>query len=293
MFYSVPGVRTGFTMSRMLKRRLLAVAFALATLFGFSGHPFFGRIASAALDVSAAEGQLVELLNADRAAVGLPPLQSDPRLMDVARWRSEDMVARTYFGHDMGGFTIGRLLREHQVLFSLAGENIVSNTFEDMITVGLAQAELMKSSSHRENVLRSDYNLVGVGIALGPNRRTVFTQVFVQSAQATPTVQPAPPATPQGTPGTLGTPALQGAPAAPSAFASATPRTPTPATTVQTAPQATIQPLTATTPTAVAPTGTASPSAVAGTDATASGALLSVAPAAPATPAGADSLLRP
>jgi uncharacterized protein YkwD len=198
-------VGAGLTVSRMLKRRLLAAAFAVATLLGFGGHPFFGRTVAAALDVSAAEGQLVELLNTDRAAAGLPPLQADPKLMDVARWRSEDMVARAYFGHDIGGFTIARLLRERQIPFKLAGENIVSNTFEDGITVGLAQTELMKSASHRDNVLRADYNLVGVGIAVGPDRRTVFTQVFVQSVPPTPTPQPTAQSTLQGTPGAQGT----------------------------------------------------------------------------------------
>ena len=173
---------TSLTVSRMLKRRLLAAAFALATLFGFGGHPFFGRTAAAALDVSAAEGQLVELLNADRTAAGLPPLQTDSRLMDVARWRSEDMVARNFFGHDIGGFTIARILRDRRIPFTLAGENIVSNTFDDATTVALAQEELMRSSSHRANILRSEYNLVGVGVAVGAGRRTVYTQVFIQGA---------------------------------------------------------------------------------------------------------------
>ena len=162
----------------MLKRRLLTVSFALASLFGAQGSVV--RPAFASVDVAAAEAQFLDLLNADRIAGGLQPLQADSRLMDVARWRSEDMVSRNFFGHDIGGFTIGRLLRERQIPINLAGENIVSNTFDDATTVALAQAELMRSASHRENVLRSDYNLVGVGVATGPNRRIVYTQIFVQ-----------------------------------------------------------------------------------------------------------------
>jgi uncharacterized protein YkwD len=163
-----------------MKRRLVAFLVALTSLL--AGRPVHAAV-GAALDVSAAEQQFLDLLNADRTAAGLPALTLDPRLSDVARWRSEDMVARNYIGHDIGGYTVGLLLHDRRIPFNLAGENIVSNTFDDATTVARAQEELMKSATHRENVLRADYNLVGVGIAVAPapNGRTVFTQIFVQA----------------------------------------------------------------------------------------------------------------
>ena len=161
-----------------MKRRLVALVVAIASLLGVQGP--LARVAHASIDVAAAELQLIDLLNADRAAAGLQPLSADPRLMDVARWRSEDMVSRNFFSHDLGGFNVGRLLRERQIPFNLAGENIVSNTFDDATTVAAAQVELMKSPDHRQNVLRADYTAVGVGVAVGPNRRTVYTQIFIQ-----------------------------------------------------------------------------------------------------------------
>ena len=164
-----------------MKRRLVALVVALASLFGAQGSLSFTRTAHASVDVAAAELQLLDLLNADRTAAGLQPLTPDPRLMDVARWRSEDMVNRNFFSHDLGGFNVGRLLRERQIPFNLAGENIVSNTFDDDATVAAAQVELMKSPDHRQNVLRPDYDAVGVGVAIGPDRRTVYTQIFIQS----------------------------------------------------------------------------------------------------------------
>ena len=164
-----------------MKRRLVAIAVAITSLFGAQGPLSLTRTAHASVDVAAAEAQLIDLLNADRAAAGLQPLAADPRLMEVARWRSEDMVSRNFFSHDLGGFNVGRLLRERQIPFNLAGENIVSNTFDDGATVAAAQVELMKSADHRQNVLRGDYTAVGVGVAIGPNRRTVYTQIFIQS----------------------------------------------------------------------------------------------------------------
>jgi uncharacterized protein YkwD len=163
----------------VLTRRMMAAAVALTSLLG--SNFFAGQTALAALDVTNAEAQFLELLNADRAASDLPSLHVDPRLMEIARLRSEDMLSRNFFSHDLGGFTIARLLRQQNIRFILAGENLVSNTFDDTITVSLAHAELMKSRTHRENILRPDFNLVGVGIAVGTNRKTVYTQVFIQA----------------------------------------------------------------------------------------------------------------
>ena len=162
-----------------MKRRLIALLVAITSLF--AGRPVLASV-SAGVDVAAAEQLFLDLLNADRTAAGLPALTLDPRLSDVARWRSEDMVARNYIGHDIGGYTVGRLLHDRAVRFRLAGENIVSNTFQESATVARAQEELMRSATHRENVLRPEYTLVGVGIAVGPNGRTVYTQIFIQGA---------------------------------------------------------------------------------------------------------------
>jgi uncharacterized protein YkwD len=134
--------------------------------------------AAPSLDVAAAEAQFVDLLNADRTANGLPPLQIDPRLMDVARWRSEDMVARNYFSHMFDDGVVSRVLKDRQITFRLAGENLAEATFDDSRTVPAVESSLMNSPGHRVNILRPEFNYVGVGIAVGPNGRVVFTQIF-------------------------------------------------------------------------------------------------------------------
>lgn len=134
----------------------------------------------ATLDVAAAESAFLDLLNADRTANGLAPLQADPRLMDLARWRSEDMVARNFFSHDIGGLTIFQLLRDRQIPFRVAGENLAYNTFDEARTVAVAQDGLMSSPGHRANILRAQFNLVGVGVAAAPDGKVVYTQVFIQ-----------------------------------------------------------------------------------------------------------------
>src|SRR5918998_99345 len=71
------------------------------------------------------EVELVAMTNRTRAAAGLPPLEIDPRLVSMARWRSRDMVERGYFSHDLpGGGTVFDVLTRRDYCFRLAGENI-------------------------------------------------------------------------------------------------------------------------------------------------------------------------
>ncbi len=156
---------------------MLAVLFLATLAITGSVSPIF----ASGIDISAAEQQWLDLINADRAAYGLPPLTPDPRLMEIARWRSEDMVARNYFSHDIGGYTVFEILRQRQISYQVAGENLAVNTFDDSLTVAMAESGLMSSPRHRANILRPDFTAVGVGIATGPNRLTVFTQLFLKS----------------------------------------------------------------------------------------------------------------
>ncbi len=167
-----------FPSSRRQLVLLLLAALSLAALILAGPVP---AIFASGIDIPAAEQQWLELINADRAAYGLAPLAPDPRLMEIARWRSEDMVARNYFSHDIGGYTVFEVLRQHQISYQVAGENLAVNTFDDSLTVAMAESGLMSSPRHRANILRPDFTAIGVGIATGPNRMTVFTQLFLKS----------------------------------------------------------------------------------------------------------------
>ncbi len=133
------------------------------------------------LDVVAAEAEFIDRLNMDRATDGLLPVVPDARLMAVARWRSEDLVARDYFSHDIGGYNVFRILQERQIDFRFASENLAFNNFEASQTVRAAQTTLMNSTSHREAIMTPEFDRVGVGIAVGPQRKTVYTQLFMQA----------------------------------------------------------------------------------------------------------------
>lgn len=134
----------------------------------------------APLDVLSAEAQLLTLLNADRAASGLAPLAADGSLAEIARWRSEDMAARGYFSHDIGGFYVFQVIKDRGIRYQTAGENLAFNTYDLDRSVSQAEQQLMASPTHRDNILKAEYTHVGIGVAQGPDGRTIYTQLFMR-----------------------------------------------------------------------------------------------------------------
>jgi uncharacterized protein YkwD len=130
--------------------------------------------------VSALEARMFDLVNGDRAAKGLVPLQHDPELASVARWRSEDMALRGYFSHDIGGYQVFSVLREMGISYRVAGENLAFNTYSAEMTVEAAEQALMQSPTHRDNLLRTDFTHLGVGVAIGADGRYLYTQLFTR-----------------------------------------------------------------------------------------------------------------
>src|SRR5687768_3732756 len=173
----------GFTFQRLRSTLTgFALAATLATPLG-SLLPAAGAVHAEELFAPSEaalvqETLLIDLVNADRAANGLSALEFDPGLATVARWRSEDMAARGYFSHDIGGYQVFQVLRDWGIAYRVAGENLAYNYHAPEQTAAQAERALMESPSHRANILRGDYTHVGVGVAVAPDGRFLFTQLF-------------------------------------------------------------------------------------------------------------------
>jgi len=118
---------------------------------------------------------MVDLVNQERARSGLAPLTVDMRLVDLARKKSQDMVANNYFSHTSP--TYGdpfAMMTNAGISYRAAGENLAGAS-----TVDQAHSALMNSSGHRQNILSSTYNRIGVGIAVGGPYGKMFTQLFI------------------------------------------------------------------------------------------------------------------
>jgi uncharacterized protein YkwD len=124
------------------------------------------------------ESQSFNLINSARSAEQISMLALDPLLSEVARQHSEAMRDRGFFSHvDPDGETLRDRLRLGGVTFEVAGENL-AQVEGSSDPAGQAHQLLMESKSHRDNILGTDYELVGVGVAkLGSTYW--ITQVFL------------------------------------------------------------------------------------------------------------------
>src|SRR2546423_4838720 len=120
------------------------------------------------------EARMLDLVNQERVAAGLRPLDSDPELTQVARQHSMDMFSRGYFAHvtPEARDPVERM-RQANVRFITAGENHALAP-----TLQIAHTGLMRSPGHRANILQRDFGRVGIGIMDGGIHGLMVTQDF-------------------------------------------------------------------------------------------------------------------
>jgi uncharacterized protein YkwD len=84
------------------------------------------------------------------------------------------MIDNNYFDHNSP--TYGSpfdMLKQFGVEYKTAGENLAGNS-----SVDGAHTSLMNSQGHRENILKSDYTNVGIGVVDGGQYGKMFVQLF-------------------------------------------------------------------------------------------------------------------
>jgi uncharacterized protein YkwD len=150
---------------------------------GATPAPVLRASASAHEDVvgvDALERVVVDGINAERAARGLPPLEVSLELCWAARAYSREMADAHFFAHvDPNGRTVTDRVETAGVGdWKQLGENIARNRgFGDPAQA--AVREWMKSEPHRVNILDVRFRETGVGIFVGPDRTYYFTQIFM------------------------------------------------------------------------------------------------------------------
>ncbi|MGD8943037.1 MAG: CAP domain-containing protein [Desulfobacterales bacterium] len=108
------------------------------------------------------ESEVIDLVNIERDAEGLPPLSYDADLASAARGHSEDMGLQNYFNHTgLDGRTPCDRMTDAGYSWNYCGENIAAGqpTPEDVIDAWMA------SSGHRANILNPNFCDIGVGYA--------------------------------------------------------------------------------------------------------------------------------
>ncbi|HYR93397.1 MAG TPA: CvpA family protein [Methylomirabilota bacterium] len=177
-------------LSRALIERISSIQPQLASLSGQVGDqvPLFvtklGENDTQRLDLPdnltlapdpQAERQMFDLVNEERANVGLKALVWDDRLVPIARQHSEEMFKLKYFSHTspVKGSPFDRL-KAGGVTYSFAGENLA---YAQSVTI--AHRGLMQSQGHRENILKPEFTRIGIGVITAGAYGRMFTQMFV------------------------------------------------------------------------------------------------------------------
>ncbi|SFT55199.1 CAP domain-containing protein [Sedimentitalea nanhaiensis] len=139
------------------------------------------------------EWLMLDLINDERTAIGLQPLKLDLRLNDSSEDHSSWMLQSDTFSHTgINGSNAGDRMRDADFTFSGSwgwGENIAwqsergTQGLED--DVANLHASLMNSSGHRANILRPEFETIGIGIEYGDYKgwdAVMVTQNFARTS---------------------------------------------------------------------------------------------------------------
>jgi uncharacterized protein YkwD len=118
------------------------------------------------------EAQMLSLLNGEREAAGVAPLQEQPWAQSIAREHSQEMAGAGNIWHNMTGY----MDQGHQVLgATYLGENVSMDK-----SLEANDALLFASPGHHQNIVDPRFNYVGIGIALDANDWVYVTEDFSQ-----------------------------------------------------------------------------------------------------------------
>lgn len=133
------------------------------------------------------EARVYALLNAERESRGLVPLATSPDLAALAREHSRGMVETGVLSHlSPSGKTLGTRLAESGLFYALGGENVA---FSETYVPEFIHGALMDSPEHRSEILRPEYNKVGIGVVRAAGKGYYLTQDFLRSVPPVPTAE--------------------------------------------------------------------------------------------------------
>ncbi|MEL7658041.1 MAG: CAP domain-containing protein [Bacillota bacterium] len=128
-------------------------------------------------NIGAYEQQVVDLVNKERAAAGLPALKVNTALANVAEKKAEDLRDKNYFAHQSP--TYGSpfdMMKQFGISYSAAGENIAKG----QRTPAEVMNGWMNSPGHKANILNSNFTEIGVGYVTDSNGAGYWVQHFIR-----------------------------------------------------------------------------------------------------------------
>jgi len=162
----------GVGVSRRGERLIVAVVLGLS-----AGEAFTTRTGKLS-DRKSVREDLLSRVNAERRRRGIPPLRENAMLDKAAQAHAEDMLRRSYYGHESPERATA-MDRAERASYSAAviGENIA----QGQASVAEVMDSWMASAEHRDHILGRAFSEIGLGLALGRNAlgyQVLWVQVF-------------------------------------------------------------------------------------------------------------------
>ncbi len=175
--------------ARILHPSFLSLFIAVFALWQF-GLTFlsarFPQILGYASQISPAE--IVRLTNERRAQTGAPAVKLDTQLSAAAAQKAADMFAKNYWAHvSPSGTQPWFFITSAGYSYRFAGENLARD-FSDPASV---VAAWMNSPTHKDNLLNSRYQDIGVAVVDGTldgRETTLVVQMFGARLAAAPQI---------------------------------------------------------------------------------------------------------
>ena len=134
-------------------------------------------LVSQAVDVETLERRMHELINVERDARGIPPLELHLELSRAARSYSRRMASTGKVNHRLDR-PMEERIKDVLPDTCLFGENVTRHT-----SVDYSLGDLMTSEGHRGNLLHPGYTTIGIGIARGEDDFLYITQEFARPCE--------------------------------------------------------------------------------------------------------------
>ncbi|KAF4047131.1 Cysteine-rich secretory protein family [Phytophthora infestans] len=124
---------------------------------------------------------MLDAVNKERVAVGLPRLCMNNKLQVAAQAHSKDMALRDFVSHTgSDGSTLSTRVQDAGYRWTSVAENIAAG----QLTVGRVMTSWMNSAGHRANILSARNTMLGCEYAGTSNSRYKYywTQVFASGS---------------------------------------------------------------------------------------------------------------
>jgi hypothetical protein len=127
------------------------------------------------------ERELLMLTNQDRGRQGLQALSLDEALTRIAREHAAGMARQGFISHVLPYGNLKTRMTSRGYRYQTARENVATAG-----SVFYAQTALMDSPAHKDNILASDVDRVGIGIVRCPppfEKRLFITEIFATPSE--------------------------------------------------------------------------------------------------------------